>query len=673
MAPFSSVQANWLAQRGHLFPWVPVCLAAGIGLYFSLKFEPQSQEFIWAAGASVLLLGLTRALPYLLRPLGWGLWLILIGFLLAGLRANTLAEPVLGWRYYGPVEGRIVGIDRSSSDAVRLTLDQVRLRDIRPSRTPTRVRISLHGPQDHITPEPGLWIMTTGHLSPPGGPVEPGGFDFQRHAWFLQLGAMGYTRNPVLIRAPPDGTQLVFAARMALSAHVQQALPGEPGAFAAAIMTGDRSGIGQDTLKDLRVSNLAHLLAISGLHMGLLAGFVFAALRYGFALVPYLCLRVPTKKLAAAIAIVLAAGYLALSGGNVATERAFVMVFVALVAVILDRQVFSLRAVAVAAVIVLCLRPEALLGPGFQMSFAATTALVAAFGWIRDARLSFGPKWAKPIVAVCMSSFVAGAATAPIAAAHFNQIAHYGLLANLLSVPLMGILVMPAAVIAALALPLGMDQPVLWVMGKGVAWILGVANWVAGLDGARGVVVSPEMWVLPVLGFGALVVMLWQGRVRFAGLVPMALALWFWAGTERPDVLISENGTLVGMMTPEGRALSREKGAGFIARNWLENDGDAAAQDMAAARWHVVDDHPIPVRALSGKKAAATLETCEDGAWVVLNVDPPQGAIDGLPCHILHPATLRKTGSLALYLSTEGVRSVSARQITGTRLWNTRQ
>ena len=125
--------------------------------------------------------------------------LIALGFVLAGWRAHAVAGPVLDWRYYGPVEGRIVGMDRSASDAVRLTLDHVKLDRVAPGDTPTRVRISLHGDAAlGVAPEPGLRVMTTAHLGPPGGPVEPGGFDFQRHAWFAELGAVGYTRVPLM-------------------------------------------------------------------------------------------------------------------------------------------------------------------------------------------------------------------------------------------------------------------------------------------------------------------------------------------------------------------------------------------------------------------------------------------------------------------------------------------
>jgi len=164
-------------------------------------------------------------------------------------------------------------------------------------------------------------------------------------------------------------------------------------------------------------------------------------------------LRLPARSIAAVGALIAAAFYLALSGGNIAPQRAFIMVAVALVAVMLGRRAISLRSVAIAATIVLILRPEVLMGPGFQMSFAATTALVAVFGFIRDGNIPMGPSWFKPVSAVFISSAVAGIATAPIGAAHFNAIAQFGLIANPASVPLMGVLVIPAAVLAAVLAP----------------------------------------------------------------------------------------------------------------------------------------------------------------------------------------------------------------------------
>ncbi|UOA15028.1 ComE operon protein 3 [Sulfitobacter dubius] len=665
---FSAIMRH---QRGHLFGWVPVCLAMGIGWFFSLPVEP-SLPVLWGVALAVAGLGgIARALPESVSPFAIAVALILLGLLLAAFRAHSMTAPVLGWRYYGAVEGRVVALDRSQSDAPRVTLDQVRLDRVPPTLTPTRVRVSLHSKTPgSIQPTPGMRVMTTAHLSPPAGPVEPGGFDFQRHAWFAGLGAVGYTRVPLLGIAPPIGGEaalVLFRLRMNASARVRQHLPGDVGGFAAAITTGDRSAISQEALQDLRSSNLAHLLAISGLHMGLLSAVVFGAMRLMLALHPVTATRWPSRSIAAGAALIAATGYLALSGGNVATERAYVMCAVALCALMIGRRAISLRAVAVAGIIVLALRPEALTGPGFQMSFAATTALVAVFGWMRDFDGTVIPQRLRPVVAVVISSAVAGFATAPISAAHFNTIAHYGLIANLLSVPLMGVLVIPAAVLAAMLAPLGMEGLPLWAMGLGLRWILAVSEAVSGLAGARSFVPGPGGWVLPLLALGFLWLLLWQGRLRWLGCPAMVLALTLWHGVVRPDILVADTGTLVGVMTSKGRALSKEKGAGFIARNWLENDGDGVDQAVAATRWKDIDASIIH---LSGKRAAAAFSGCRLGDIVIASAEVDAAQQWG--CPVFDPSRLRETGALALRKSPEGWQITTAREYAGARMWNTK-
>lgn len=663
MGVASAFAATMRAQRGALFGWVPVCLAIGIGIYFFIGFEPTLMQLGRVCLAALIFAALARGLPEPLRPFAVAAMLICAGGLLAAGRSHHVAGPVLDFRYYGAVEGRIIAIDRSQSDALRLTLDAVVLERVPPVRTPHRVRLSLHGDRSaDILAEPGLRVMITGHLSTPSGPVEPGGFDFQRHAWFAGLGAVGYARTPLMGVAAPEGGMWVSRARMAMSARIQQVLPGDVGGFAAAITTGDRSAISQSALDALRASNLAHLLAISGLHMGLMTGVVFAALRIALALVPPLVLRVPARSIAAAGALLAAAGYLALSGGNVATQRAFIMVAVALVALMLGRRAISLRSVAIAATIVLVLRPEALMGPGFQMSFAATTALVAVFGWIRDGQIPTGPNWLKPVSAVFISSLVAGVATAPIGAAHFNAIAQYGLLANLASVPLMGVLVIPAAVAAAVLAPIGLEAVGLWVMSLGVKWILFVAEFVAGLPQARSYIVGPGDAVLPLLALGFLMLILWRGPLRWTGAIAMAASFVMWSGTQRPEILVSDTGALVGIMTPQGRALSKESGAGFVARNWLENDGDGEDQTTANARWQEGD-----VIHISGKRAASDFKGCLKGQIVVSSVLLSHY---GLPCTVHDPESLRQTGAVAYRIGPDGpVLSATARSRAGDRLW----
>ncbi|WP_441869816.1 ComEC/Rec2 family competence protein [Phaeovulum sp. W22_SRMD_FR3] len=622
------------ARRGGWLLSAPVVLACGIGTWFALPVEPGALSY--AAAVAGILLGVAlfwrgwRVGHAGAAACGFAVAVLALGFVLAGARAHLLSAPVLGFRYFGPVEGRVVELDRSSRDRLRLTLDQVVLRDVAPERRPARLRVALERPELAAGVVPGQRVMLTALLSPPAGPAEPGGYDFRRNAWFDRLGAVGFARAPVLSVAPPDPADHLLAGhrlRMRLSAAMQAAMPGQPGAVAAALMTGDRSAISEATNAAMRAANLYHIVSISGLHMGMLTGFVFAMLRYGLALAGPLALYWPAKKIAALVALAAASLYLWISGAEVATERAYVMVAVMLLAVLADRRAISLRSVALAALVILLRAPESLVSPGFQMSFAATVALIVIYPPAARlvARL---PVLLRPPVLLVLSSLAAGMSTAPIAAAHFHRMAEYGLVANLAAVPVMGVLVMPAGVVAALLAPFGLAAPALWVMAEGTRWMIFVAATVAGWSGAVRVVATPGPLVLPLLALGATMVLLASGRrlVQLAGLVGCLTAFVLWGREDRPLLLIAEAGDLVGLMTAEGRAMSKT-GAAFVAESWLEADGDGAAAGVAAARagfagprgqrraeaagweiWH-----------LTGKAAPAHLaKVCRPGALVVL-------------------------------------------------------
>ena len=665
-----------IEQRGNFFPWVPVMLGLGISLYFSIRFEPTVEVWIIVAVLALVLLGTAKFSPFAYTPIFLGLFLILTGFGTAKLRTEAVSAPVLSFRYYGPIEGRIVKIDRSASDAVRLTLDQAKLFNVSPASSPKKVRVSIHGDQPITHYQPGDRVIMTGHLSPPSGPAEPTGFDFQRHAWFAGLGAVGYARTPVLRAAPAmsDVSLWVFEKRFALSLGIRERMPTETGAFAAAITTGDRSAIPQEIIANLRAANLAHLLAISGLHMGLLTGFVFGLLRYSMACFPAVALNWPVKKFAASGALIVGATYLVMSGGNVATERAFTMVAVMFVAVILDRRALTLRAVAIAAIIILVLQPEALAGPGFQMSFAATTALVFVFSKTRYLPIKNWPRWLRWVFSVFLSSGIAGLATAPIAAAHFNQIAHFGLIANVLSVPVMGLVVMPAAVLAALLSPFGLEWIGLWLMDVGLRWIIFVANTVADLDGAVGHVVAPEAYVLGLISFGMLFLFLWNGRLRFLGVIAVISGFGFWLQTERPTLLVSDNAGLIGLSTPYGRALSKERGSSFVAGIWLENDGQPVEQTIAFHREGIVREGRVAavelgewtIMQVSGKVALREMENCAGADVVISNqIDEVERA-----CLVFDLHDLRNTGALSFWLDEGALIIQTARDVTGVRPWN---
>lgn len=674
--------------RAGFLPWVPFWLSLGIGGWFLLRDEPGPGFYALlalAAGMCLLVpplvLGLARRdrcawiWADRCRLSAMALFLVLFGAGLAGLRAHLVAAPVLEFRYYGPVEGRVIGIDRSAGDRMRLLLDRVVLDDVPPGRTPARVRISLMNPQ-HL-PVPGQRIMLTAHLSPPSGPSEPGGFDFRRLAWFKRLGAVGHSRTPIMTVARPanDGALALHRLRMAMAGTMRERIGGQAGAVSAALVTGDRSGISEQTNEIMRASNLYHIVSISGLHMSMLAGFVYAALRLAGTAAQGLVgpLAMPVHKLAAAGALAVSGLYLWLSGGGVATERAFIMVAVMLLAIIVDRRAVSLRTVAVAGTLVLLLGPEALTEPGFQMSFAATVALIL----VQEPWLKLAPRlpwWVRPVVVLLLSSVVASLATSPIAAVHFGRMTQYGLLANLLVVPVVGTLVMPGAVIAAVLAPLGLAQPALWVMGLGTQWMLLVAGWIADLQGAVILLPAAPAAVLPLLGIGAVLLFLGplgetarRGALlvrRGAGATLLAAAALLWLTAERPAVLISPDGEAVAAMTPAGRVPSKPRGGSYAVANWLEADGDPAAQTMAASRtlWRgEYSDRQaelnfggtgLRIRHLTGK-AAKDVETidCPPDLILVAATELRREGLRQRDCTIIDMAQLRARGAISISLN----------------------
>ena len=671
LAPLLALQT----ARGMLFPWIAVLVGCGIGAWFSVSVEPGAASYALAALLLAGGLGLAARVE-LARPLGVAIAALAAGWIAAGVRAHALDAPMLNFRYYGPVEGRIVDIDRSQSDALRLTLDRVVLQEVSPAKTPLRVRVSLQEDQDWLHPAPGQVVILTANLAAPEGPVEPGSFDFRRMAFFDQLGAVGYTRTPVLLLEEPTGGALpIDRLRSWLTQGMLAHMEGQAGAFAAGAMTGDRSAITEETVQALRDSSLAHLLAISGMNMAFLTGFVFALFRYGLALAPFVALRLNTKKVAAVVSLGVALFYLLLSGANVATERAFIMIAVFLGAVLLDRRALTLRSVALAGMLLLLTKPESLLEPGFQMSFAATIALIVGFealdGSIYRQRL---PRWLMPVFTLVLSSLIGGLSTAPYAAASFNRFTDYGLLANLLTAPAMGVVIMPAGALAALLAPFGLAALPLWVMEQGARWILFVAHWTAGLEGSVTAIPAPGPWVVPMFTLGALWLILWRGWVKTAGVLPVLAALALWMMAERPLLLVSGDGRLLGLDGPEGRALSAAKGGGFAAENWLQNDGDLTPQAVAAERpgfdgpkgerWF--DLAGLRAVALSGKGAEAKLDTvCGLARLVILAAEAEAAPED---CPLIDAKTLAATGALAVWQEGDSLRIETVKGAR--RLWS---
>ncbi len=548
-------------QRDRWILWLPVAMIAGAAAWLAAPGEPS-----WWLGPPMTILGVAAAVVLMLWPSerhdGWPIALrrvlaataALIAAAGFGLVAGTLrgmsvaAPPYEGSAEAVQVEGWVVAND-ASDNGPRLRL---LVRDIEGVGTPPRyARVSVS--------EAGL--LTAGRaarcravLGPPAGPMAPGAYDFARRAYFERLGATGFAYGrcrPADFGAPRswlDRQRLQLAAMRAdLSAAIVAAAPGRGGAIAAALVTGDRSSIDKATNDALRDSGLGHLLSVSGIHMGVVGGLVFALLLWTLSLVPPIALRFPVKKIAALGALLVLAVYLIVSGSSVPALRSFVMACVAFGAILLDRPAISMRGLALAAFIVVLFFPESVLEPGFQMSFAATMALVALFEMMKrapdePALPTPGPligalQWsARGIGSVLLISFIAGLATDPFAVYHFQRFSLYALPANLIAAPIMSFLVAPAAAVAAILAPFGLADIPLQLMASALDMIAAIGQTFGERSEAVRALPRPSDLAFALCCGALLWACLWRGALRWAAVLLFAASIIAYAYTPRPSV-----------------------------------------------------------------------------------------------------------------------------------------
>ncbi len=665
-------------ERERLLLWAPVALAVGIGIYFALPGEPG--PFLLGALAALAVAAGIKALrmrtsrPAAALALGAAA-LMAAGLLLAKARTESVRAPVLERAGVYRLEGRLL-LAEPRRGRVRLLLDRIRIEGLAPEATPARVRVT--APPLVVPLGGGERLALTARLAPPPAPSWPGAFDFARQAWFQQLGAIGFALGRPEVVAPPQARgplARIASLRQALAARAQLLVGGEAGAVAAALLTGLRGGLSDELWARLQASGLAPLLAISGLHLGLVAGTLFLAARWTLALIPVLALRVPVKKLAAGFALAGALFYLLLSGAAIPTRRAFVMVALALFACMVDRNPFSMRLLALAATVVLAAAPEALVTVSFQISFAAAAALVAFFEPRRERRpaASLPTPLAYP-KAVLTTTLVAGTATLPFAAWHFQHVASYGLLANLLAVPLTAFWILPAGLLALLAWPFGLDPPFFAAMGAGIRLLLGIAETVSDLPGAGLRVPRPPASALLLYVAGGLWLVLWQGRRRLWGWAPILLASALAATARPPDVLVSPWADQIAVRTSEGAmALLERRRDRFLRQSWrralaaeriLPFAEAGASADLACDRMGCLLRREGAALAVA-LTAEALLEDC---GRVQLVVTPLRGASCPGSCFLDGPV-LARTGGVALWLGEGAIRIDTVAERRGRRPW----
>jgi competence protein ComEC len=669
------------AQRGRWKLWLAPILLAGVIAYFALPMEPP----LWA-GPAALIASFSAWFWFrderLVAPILIAIAALAAGITAAQLRTAATGTPILEGRI-GPVmvQGRVVEVTPLPEQGGRVLLEDLSIPRLDPEKTPRGVRLRISSDLSAITP--GDRITVLAELVPPPPPAAPGAFDFQRQAWFDGIGGVGFALGEIRAREPAPGAsglaQSWARLRHVATGRILAALPGPRGAIAAALMTGDQGAIPNAIVDAMRDSGLAHLLSISGLHIGLVAGILLIGLRAGLALVPWLALRLPSKKVAAVAALIATGGYVMLAGAPVPAQRAFVMSAIVMLAILTDRSALTMRLIAWAAAVVALLRPEAVLGASFQMSFAAVTALIAAHEALAKRRYRRGPRTLvsrlfRELAGVALTSLVAGTATAPFAAYHFHRLADYGVLANLIAVPITGFWVMPLAILAFALMPLGLEELALMPMGWGIGAIIAVAEGVAAFPGAAIEVPAVSAAALAAVVIGGLWLCLMRGRWRWLGLAVLPVTAFLIVLDRPPDLLIATDGSVVALRDREGYLrLSDTRKGGIAVESWLEGNGQRERLAWSELKEEGGCDSEgchAQVRDRSIGLSFTPAAAAEDCGRVDLVLTTRFLARDRCPGSVLiDRGALWRAGAHALWITSAGVRIETVRGYRGERPW----
>ena len=648
---------------GRLFPWLPVAFGLGIAIYFTAEREP-----VWWAGCGLALVLAAVTVIARRRPIGFPLALlataVMAGFAVATLKTFVIAHPVLAFPVSNVDIAGFVEVREERDRSDRIVVRALKVEAARLLQKPDRVRVSV---KKGTAPPVGSYVSFRARLSPPLQPLRPGGYDFARDLYFQRIGAVGFAQGAIKTEEPSAarGFWLNYASaiqglRDGIDARIRSAVPGDNGAIASALIMGKRDAISSQVNDAMYVSSLAHVLSISGYHMAVVAGVVFFVLRALLALAPGLASHKAIKKWSALAALMAALFYLLLSGAEVATQRAFIMTAIVLIGVMADRPALTLRTLAIAAFAVLIIAPQSVVHPSFQMSFAATLALVAAYErglpWMTNANTSAAARVAlwggREVAGLLLASLVAGLATMPYAAYHFHRLAPYGTLANLLAMPIVSAWVMPSGLLALIAIPFGFDGPLWRLMGEGINWMVGVALWVASLPGSVGRIPAFSIGPLLVGTGGLLILCLLRTPMRWCGAVLIVITGMWAVGTPKPDILVADGAQAVGVRGPDGRLSIHKTGNDkFAAREWLAADGDARLPADPTLKENIVcDDAGCIARLADGRMVAIALSAeafAEDCNRVSLVVTP-RNAPMACAAMVIDRQLSRANGAIAL-------------------------
>ncbi len=658
-----------------------ICFGVACGFYIWFPWElPGVTFFLALTGVTVALVTVRRAWR---NGAALCLVMLLLGLLASSVRVAHVSAPRFTVERFVTLEGVVAEYEVRPDKAPRLIISPTRVNQTSqglPSYVRLIVRTKVTEPI-----EAGDHVSLKAILTPPSGPAVPGGFDFARRAFFERIGAEGYAASTIeVLNQPEQSTKFTGAVndiRRSIANQITEVVPDQAGAVAVALIVGYRHLIDKETAASIRDAGLAHLLAISGLHMGLITAAAFFIFEYAFAAVPAIALRMRPKKIAAVLAWGIALSYLMLSGMGVATVRAFIMISVALLAVLVDRRVLSLRSIALAALSILAIWPETILSVSFQMSFAATAALVAVyewlskFDWMRVGHEASGfERIARYLGFMALTSLISQFAIAPFALYHFQSLSIIGIVANVIVVPFMSMIVMPLALVSVVLMSIGLHHWPLVVLGWGLEVVIDLSHYFASMPYAvfRSGAPSDVFLLASSILFIVMLVMRSTRVVGIAGALYL-IAIMAPYGTTA-DILIDNSGRVIGRADQSSGRLLIVGGRrdGFRDESWrrywgLNPDGGVGVLhrhcDAYACRTAVGNNRYITVL-----KSMSALRRACDGDDIVIGTKRWQRYCHGTGIYVPEE-DMDSSSPLAIY-DNDGKLTIAFSKPLGNRPWH---
>lgn len=563
-------------------PWLAVAFGSGATAWFSL---PSREDWagLCVVCVSIALFALywrsgVLRYPYLRQAILSLALLTMAGCLGVWLRSEMVGAEAIQRPLSGTFTGAVIGLEEwPALERDRLTLA------LREPGTGRAIKVRVNLPvrfRDHVL-ETGMVVRFRGRLAPPASPMFPGGYDFARSAWFSGIAATGQVTAPIEIISAAGGGDWLAERRNGLSRHITGRLAGSVGGIAAALTTGDMGAISGDDAQAMRDAGLAHLLSISGLHVSAVIGGVYLLALRLLALSPALALRVRLPILAAGCGALAGIGYTLLSGSQVPTVRSCLGALLVLAALAMGREALSMRLLAVAAFIVLLVWPESIVGPSFQMSFAAVMVLIALGNaeplkrWLAPREEALPVKGLRHVMLLLVMGIAIEMALLPIGLYHFHRAGIYGSFANVLAIPLTTLVIMPLVALALVLDVVGAGGPIWWLADHAIEGLLAIAHFIADSPGSVRVLPTLNGWHFLLFISGGLWLGLWEGRVRLWGVVPIVIGFLGLMMVQTPDLVISGDGRHVGWIDPDSRRLVmlRDGSSDYALDNMMEAVG----------------------------------------------------------------------------------------------------